>query len=384
MPVSRAPAAPSCDATFAVGCYPRDYRQARDDFCAAVQRVGGRLADYELPGRGAAGERLTVDVARIGSPSATRKVLVSSGLHGVEGYVGSAIQLAWLRSTALRLQDSLEVVLIHALNPYGFSWGRRVDADNIDLNRNFLLPGQTYEGAPLGYLELESFLNPPHLPGHWDLYRLTAIRWILRHGVSALKEAIASGQYDFPQGLFFGGQQAAVSAQLVREQGAGWLGSAHRVVHLDLHTGLGKWSRCCLLMPVDEARLRPWCKQVFGGSHLESSDSTKRVSYPTRGTLIGWLSHIAEDCDYRGLVAEFGTYSGIRVLGALRAENRVHHWAGERQGNGQAARRELLECFCPSSRNWRVNVVRQGLEMIEKAIVGCLSDARQTRLMRLE
>ena len=389
MAVSWPRAGPPCDAGFAIRCYPRDYQQARDDFCATVQRVGGRLAEYELPGRGACGERLVIDVARIGSPTASCRVLVSSGLHGVEGFVGSAIQQAWLQLAASHLRDylesnALEVVLIHALNPHGFSWGRRVDADNIDLNRNFLLPDQAYTGAPQGYRELESFLNPPSLPGYWDCYRLTAAGWILRRGVSALKEAIASGQYDFPRGLFFGGQQAAATARVVREQSADWLGSAARIVHLDLHSGLGKWGHCRLLMPVDEVRLRPWCAELFGVSLLDQVDAAKRVSYPTRGTLIEWFSHFAEGCDYRGLVAEFGTYSPIRVLGALRAENRVHHASGESRDQGQAARHELLECFCPGSRNWRTNVVRQGLAVIDQAIAGCQDAARQTSPMRLE
>ncbi len=29
-------------------------------------------------------------------------------------------------------------LLIHALNPYGFAWTRRVTEDNVDLNRNFV------------------------------------------------------------------------------------------------------------------------------------------------------------------------------------------------------------------------------------------------------
>ncbi|MEE3372774.1 MAG: DUF2817 domain-containing protein [Planctomycetota bacterium] len=389
MAVSSPRARPPCDASFAIRCYPCDYQQARDAFCATTQRFGGRLAEYELPGRGARGERLVIDVARIGSETASCRVLISSGLHGVEGFVGSAIQQAWLQSTTSQLREflennALEVVLIHALNPYGFSWGRRVDADNIDLNRNFLLPAQAYAGAPQGYRELNRFLNPTGLPGHWDCYRLTAARWILRRGVSALKEAIASGQYDFPYGLFFGGQQATAATRVVHEQSADWIGKAGHVVHLDLHSGLGRWGHCRLLMPVDETRLRPWCAELFGLTVLDGTEAAKRVSYPTRGTLVGWFNHFAGDCDYRGLVAEFGTYSPIRVLGALRAENRVHHSASEGRDKGRAARHELLECFCPGSRHWRVKVVHQGLTLIERAIAGCLDAARQTSPIRVE
>ena len=389
MAVSSACARPPCDTGFAIRCYPRDYQRARDEFCAASQRCEGRLAEYELPGHGARGERLVIDVARIGPRTASRRVLVSSGLHGVEGFMGSAIQQAWLQSiTSQRrefLEDNaLEVVLIHALNPYGFSWGRRVDTDNIDLNRNFLLPAEAYAGAPQGYRELAPFLNPTGLPGHWDCYRLTAVRWILRRGISALKEAIAGGQYEFPRGLFFGGLQPAATARVVRQQSADWVGTAARVIHLDLHSGLGRWGHCRLLMPVDETRLRPWCAELFGVSLLDGAGAERRVSYPVRGTLIGWFNQFSGDCDYRGLVAEFGTYSPIRVLGALRAENRVYHAAREPRDQGRAVRDELLECFCPGSRYWRSSVVRQGLELIDSALTGCVDDARQTSPIRVE
>ncbi len=50
---------------------------------------------------------------------------MSSGLHGVEGYFGSAVQLAWLhgvRAGCIRIPSGTAVVLVHAVNPHGFAW----------------------------------------------------------------------------------------------------------------------------------------------------------------------------------------------------------------------------------------------------------------------
>lgn len=73
--------------------------------------------------------------------------------------MGAAVQLALL-DELLALPDDVALVLVHAINPYGFAHVRRVDGQNIDLNRNFLRPGETWTGAPDGYAELDALLNP--------------------------------------------------------------------------------------------------------------------------------------------------------------------------------------------------------------------------------
>src|SRR5205814_8455032 len=95
------------------------------------------------------GVELTIDVAVLGVKDPTWSLIVSSGLHGVEGFFGSALQTAYVRQ--VRRQDVFDskgqLVLIHAINPFGFFALRRVNEDNIDLNRNFLITGETYSGT---------------------------------------------------------------------------------------------------------------------------------------------------------------------------------------------------------------------------------------------
>ncbi|NIP92101.1 MAG: DUF2817 domain-containing protein, partial [Akkermansiaceae bacterium] len=76
-------------------------------------------------------------------------------------------------------------------------------------------------------------------------------------------------------------------------------------------------------------------------------------------------SHFS-DRDYRFATPEFGTYPELRVLRALRAENRAHHHCPPGDPRLRRARREILECFCPGAPAWRRQVVRLGLEIIER------------------
>ena len=64
--------------------------------------------------------------------------VIISGTRGVEGFCGSGCQVGFLVERVYEgLPKSVGVVLVHALNPYGFAWLRRVNEENVDLNRNF-------------------------------------------------------------------------------------------------------------------------------------------------------------------------------------------------------------------------------------------------------
>ena len=109
--------------------FSSDYAEARDRFREAAKAAGGRLEAYPIDAKGPGNSDLAIDVALVGGPpDPERVVVVSSGLHGVEGFFGSAIQLAWLQAGGRsQLPAGLRLVLVHGANPYGFAWRRRWD-----------------------------------------------------------------------------------------------------------------------------------------------------------------------------------------------------------------------------------------------------------------
>jgi hypothetical protein len=351
-----------------------DYATARARFRAAAEARGFRLEAFVVEGTGPAGEPLAVDAAVLGPDRPERVLVLSSGLHGVEGFFGSAVQLAWL---GLGLRGGRPgpgdaVVLLHALNPYGFAWLRRFDGNNVDLNRNFLLDGEGYAGSPPGYARLDPLLNPPHAPRAVDLFVPRALTAVARYGMPTLKAAVASGQYDFPRGLFFGGRgpselRAILAANLPR-----WVGDAGAVLHLDFHTGLGRWADYKLLIEPDVAPERvEWLRGLLGADKVEAGAATG-IAYETRGDIGSWfrsaLAAPGRRCD--SLCAEFGTYTPLRVIAALRAENQAHHWLGPDHPASDRARARLREAFAPADRAWRDATVSRALDLIDRAAAG--------------
>jgi hypothetical protein len=256
--------------------------------------------------------------------------------------------------------------MIHILNPFGCACYRRWNEDNIDLNRNFLSANETYAGAPLAYRSLDSFLNPPSPPSKFEPFLLKSLALISRYGMSALKSTLPVGQYEFPKGLFFGGSAPAQTQQILAAHFRSWLGKAQQVIHLDLHSGLGKWGTYQLFAEMDrDAPRYQWLSEHF--EHLVALNSGDLV-YQPRGTFGQWCKNEFGDLSYDFLLAEFGTYPILRVLKALRAENRAHWWGKVDDKSYAWAKQQLLEAFVPQNSQWRQTTLNLGVDLCLAAI----------------
>jgi hypothetical protein len=357
-----------------VTSFSPDYARARGRFRALAEARGFALESHPIAATGPRGEELTIDVARAGAAEPDGAVVVSSGLHGVEGYFGAAVQLALLEraEVAAALPRGVALVLVHLLDPFGFAWIRRANEENVDLNRNFLVDGEPYRGSPARYAAFDELLNPKRPPRGFDLFWLQSVRAILRHGMPDLKQAVAGGQYDFPRGLFFGGQGPSRTYRILAEHLPRWVGDAATVLHVDFHTGLGRWATYQLLL---DAGLGPgrfeWLRARFG-DRVQHSDPDGSIAYQARGGLGIWCRAAFPGRDYHLLCAEFGTYPPLRVLAALRAENQAHFWARPDDPATHLAKRRLMETFVPASPRWRARAVAQGLEIIHRAVAACV------------
>lgn len=342
------------------------YAEARDKFLQAATVAKAKLFSYEIESDSP--EKLTIDVAIIGKKTQPA-LLISSGVHGVEGFFGSAVQTAFLDT----LKDAenrppLRYIFVHAVNPYGFSQLRRVNEDNIDLNRNFLPELSDYHGAPEGYEPLNKLLNPTVVPSRRELFKLKVFYKILRHGgLQPLKNAIAGGQYAFPKGIFYGGNKPGQSVQIIQKQSTAWLGDSQKILHIDLHTGLGRPGtyKVLIIEPFHSQKIE-WYNELFGEGYVENLKKGEGTAYNASGTFGEWMQHYFEDRDYRFVAVEYGTHPILRVLAALRAENCLHHYGTASEKRRNEIKNEMLECFCPASESWRKKVLSSGIDIIKK------------------
>ena len=289
-------------------------------------------------------------------------LLHTTGMHGVEAYTGSAVQLALLDSPPVPGPDEA-LILVHVLNPYGMAWLRRTNENNVDLNRNFLVNGEAFEGVPQLYRQLDPLLNPQSPPGR-DGFRVRAPAFAMRHGFLHVKQAIAEGQYEYARGLFYGGPELQEGPRLY----CAWLrehvSDATYVFALDLHTGLGRRGTDTVVAEAAygatvPSALGPALERTLVDPHKPS------VAYTVRGSYGGALPHVLPRSRIDFVLQEIGTYPPLAVLHALREENRWHFY-----GAGSIvhpAKLKLRETLCPAAVDWRRKAVSRGVELARAA-----------------
>ena len=333
-----------------------DYASARNRFREAAVNAGAALHAIVLDAKGPSGEALSIDIAWVGAPAPKRVFLHTTGLHGVEAYTGSAVQLALLAARpAPRADEAL--VLVHVLNPYGMAWLRRANESNVDLNRNFLVNGQRWAGAPRLYSVLDPLLNPPSPPSR-DGFAVRAAATALRHGVSRVKQAVAEGQYEYPRGLFYGGRVLEAGPRLYTDWLSRHLAMTEYVFALDLHTGLGRRGTDSVF----HERAATPSRTLAASLERKLVDTSRpNVGYTVRGGLGGALPHVLPRARLDFVLQEIGTYPPLAVLHALREENRWHF-----HGDGSLrhpAKLRLREVLCPAAPEWRREAVTRGLTL---------------------
>ena len=354
----------------ATSYYAADYFSARQMFLAASTRLGLEHHALQIHAPSPNQQTLTIDISVFGAAKPTSALVLSSGVHGVEGLFGSAIQLAFLEQLAphWRTPEGAAVILIHGINPFGFAWQRRFNEDNVDLNRNFLLAEEKYKGSPPLSGTFRSAMKPSRPRTRFGLWAARMALLAMRHGIHSFWETLPVGQYDYPDWLFFGGGAPTQSSQALECFLPTLLDDADEVVHLDFHTGLGKWAECELLVSESEGldNCAWWLKHFDSGMVRKLKSFTK--AYEVRGGFGPWLRALFPGCAYRYTTAEFGTYSPMRVIGALADELR---WQGEQElnsdGRKQASRRRLADTFVPRSRSWRTKTLHTGMSLVERA-----------------
>ena len=335
--------------------FSEDYVMARSRFIKAAESADAKLSRLILSERGPANEELTIDIAWIGDTKPRSVVLHVSGVHGVEGFAGSAIQLKILENHPKPSEDGA-IVFVHILNPYGMAWLRRYNETNVDLNRNFRSEQNSWS-APLDkYAELNDFINPTRKK-LFDGFFLQALIEIMRHGYTNLRNVIPKGQGQFPKGLFYCGKHLEQGPELYSRWLTESFASTKHLLVIDVHTGLGKMGKESLFHKIvsnDSTILT----EHFDRPLLTDYETSGAASYEIIGGHCEAFGSLPSTQTLDFIAQEFGTYPTLYTLQALRDENRYHNYGEKRIKH--PAKQRLREAFNPSLPLWRASVIRDG------------------------
>jgi hypothetical protein len=365
------------------------YQEARALFRQAAVGAGCELHALTVH------ENYTIDIAVL--PGTLPGLTVhTSGVHGVEGYAGSAVQIAFLEAILSSTKDDkLEIptiIFVHAFNPVGMAHYRRTNEHNVDLNRNALTLAewQTYAANHYNRANYERFdtylfnpARPPTILSYAVEFWVRAMFALQQHGLQTLKAAMVGGQYHQPTGIFYGGTETEPSTRLVEDFMKDFLSqheelSTQTVTWIDVHTGLGKLGEDTL-MTRPESSIWPGkdpakeFSEWFPDSHSPYDATSATAANVVQGyeQVKGITADYFEslfNADQKPLltIQEFGTKPNVLVGHALVIENMAHHYSGPDEGI-QWAQRTTRRAFYPANAFWRRQVLERGLRALVQA-----------------
>jgi len=356
---------------FDAAVFTADYAAARTLFLDRARAAGAGLRHFDHPLKGPNGEALATDVAWLGDVDAPAVLVLLSATHGVEGFCGSGAQVDFLTHPP-RLPKGVAVLLVHAINPHGFAWLRRVTEEGVDLNRNYVDFAEPLPANP-GYAELADAILPAVLSGQ-ELAEADArlAAYEEAHGRVAYEEAVSAGQYSHADGLFYGGLKPTwsrlTSEAIMCDYG---LIGRRRVGLLDFHTGLGPFGYgepICDHPPGSEAvRLaRDWYGDSVTEPALGTSSSVAKYGLSD----YGWQRLVGEGLIFIAL--EFGTYSVDNMVHALRADHWLHRQGEPKWHGGQTRliKAAIRRHFYPDTDQWKRLVIARARQCIGQALAG--------------
>ena len=350
------------------------YATARQKFLQAAAAAGIAVDTNLHPQKGHDGEELSMDVAYDGAPDAEHLLIVTSACHGVEGHCGSGVQVFALHDDEWRDKAraaGVAVMYVHALNPHGFSHRRRVTNENVDLNRNFVDFSQPLP-VNAAYAKLHALLLPDAWPPTAE-NQAAVTAWIAEHGTSAYQAAVTGGQYQFPDGLFFGGQAPTWSNQTFRKVLEKHGQSARKLAWIDLHTGLGpngigERIFACRDDKAAYARANAWWGTP--AAPVTSIYDGSSTSAFLTGLMWGAMYDECPKAEYTAIALEYGTVPILEVTGALRADHWLHKHPEAPAELADAIHAQMLAAFYTDTDGWKGQVVSQARQAMFQAVDG--------------
>jgi predicted deacylase len=350
---------------------PLTYDECRARLHRAAATAGCAVTQHPIDALGPAGQQLTIDVTQLGPDDADTLLVVMSGVHGVEGFIGSALQCDLLaRVGGSDLPPGVGVLLVHAVNPWGMAWGRRQNESNVDLNRNW----RRSDIEPVhndAYDELHHLACPSTstMPSVEDLL-VAATAMVDERGLDWVRDAITTGQYRHGDGLHFGGDRTEDSSRIVEQIAHERVVGRARVLVLDLHTGHGPRGEVVLLSDqAPDSAQHAFLTRRFPSAAIEATiGNAEATTGPKTGQLANGIRSLLPEGTCWSTSVEFGTASDLEQLAATYLAHWVHFHGDPADPSHREALWQYRSCFTPDDPVWERTAFARGRVVLEEGL----------------
>lgn len=298
-------------------------------------------------------------------------IVITTGVHGIEGYIGSVMLDVFFEEIFTSLdRTSTGVLIVANVNPYGMKYMRRYNENNVDLNRNFIEDWSNFDlSSNKEYPKVVSFLQPEGKIGnafwHEVEFYLSLAKEALTVGAGTISDALLTGQYEYPNGVYYGGNGDEKSTTYLKSVFAECLDSEYEnIIHVDVHSGYGPRYNMVIFNSVQDPTLEADAVREIGYDYIIAQDSEE--FYVTFGDTTDYFYRLAKskgtDKSLYSTCFEFGTigdgfFDSILSLKYTVDENRQHKFPTDNETSAEVVRQNYLELFYPTETEWRVKAI---------------------------
>ena len=362
--------------------FQESYDDCRKSFLAEAYKTKGIYKNVSISNlkiESKVDSDLTIDYCYIPAQKTFKRLFIlTSAVHGVEGYVGSAVQQMFLNELLKEISlDNMGLLLIHGINSYGFKYKRRVTENNVDLNRNCSTDKMLFESVNSGYSDLNGMLNPTNKANTKSVgnifFQLNAIQKIIQYSMGTLRQAVLQGQYQYEKGVYFGGKELEPSIKAVTPFIQDIAKNYDMVFNIDLHTGYGKRGTMHLFPnPMKDEKKRAKIENIFSGIPIAWGDGDD--FYTVTGDFATYVGQIIPEKYYLNMTFEFGTLDSQVTTGAIKSlhnvilENQGVHFGYKSKEDEEDIKNRYLEGYYPSSKPWRSKAIMDASKTLLQAV----------------
>ena len=301
----------------------------------------------------------------------TNLIILTTGVHGMEGYIGSVMLDVFFDEIYPTIDTSKTGILVVAnINPYGMKYMRRYNENNVDLNRNFIEDWTSFDtSVNKDYPKVDSFLQPTGKMGnafwHEVGFYLSLAKEAIFTGAGTISDALLTGQYEYPEGVYYGGSGDEKSTTYLKGVFADCLdGSYENLIHIDIHSGYGPRYNMVIFNSAQDPTTEEEAKAMFGYDYIIATDSED--FYPTFGDTTDYFYRLANskgtDKELYSTCFEFGTIGdgfldSILSLKYTVDENRQHWYPTTNKITAEMVKENYYELFYPTEKEWREKTI---------------------------
>ena len=301
----------------------------------------------------------------------TNLILLTTGVHGMEGYIGSVMLDVFFEEIYPTLDtENTGILIVANVNPYGMKYMRRYNENNVDLNRNFIEDWDNFDrSSNKEYPKVDKFLQPEGKMGnafwHEVGFYLSLAKEAIFTGADTISDALLTGQYEYPEGVYYGGDGDEKSTTYLKGVFRECLDSEYEnIVHVDIHSGYGPRYNMVIFNSVQDETTEAEAVEMFGYEYIIAVDSEE--FYPTFGDTTDYFYRLKNgmesDKDLYSTCFEFGTigdsfFDSILSLKYTVDENRQHWYPTENKITEAVVRENYYELFYPTETEWREKTI---------------------------